>query len=271
MEGTPRRDRVPRGGQAHAHPARQENGRRRRRPRGGSCPPRALRAARAAPSAVPGSRPPRSRSPVRRWARDQVAPRFASLRRPEGTRGRPITGRPARGAGCRAGGADPGGVGQAVREAWGLSGREEDRDPRDVCDAPGPHTGGGWRLSPAGRGVVPGEEGLLETWHPDRARFRSGRRDCHPPAPAPAATPARPCLATSCPETRTSSRERSPATEQPGGRGADNEARAPPPSAAPAGQSAPTPAGQSAPAAGLFKKRRTGAAPLSAGWIPPRM
>lgn len=181
----------------------------------------------------------------------------------------------AAGPGCRmqSQGRGPGGVGQAVREAWGLSGQEEDRDPRDVCEAPGPHTGGGWRRSPAGRGVVPGEEGFLDTWHPDRARLRSGRRDCHPPAaaPDPAATLARPCLAASCPETQTSDRERSTATGEPCGRGADNEARAPPPSAAPFGQSAPTPAGQSAPAAGLFKKRRTGAAPLSAGWIPPRM
>lgn len=172
------------------------------------------------PSRPPGSRPPHSWSPVRRWARDQVAPPVCESAAPGRNAAAPH--HRAAGPGCRmqSQGRGPGGVGQAVREAWGLSGQEEDRDPRDVCEAPGPHTGGGWRRSPAGRGVVPGEEGFLDTWHPDRARLRSGRRDCHPPAAAPdaAATPAHPCLAASCPETRTSDRERSTATGEPCGR-----------------------------------------------------
>lgn len=90
---------------------------------------------------------------------------------------RPDTRRPARGAGC--------GAGVGLGEARRLSGAGK-----------GGQTPQGRVLGsreaqmlrpesePRGAGCRAGEEGLLETWHPDAARLRSGRRRYPSPAPA---------------------------------------------------------------------------------------
>ena len=123
-----------------------------------------------------------------------------------------------------------------------------------MFSAPGRHRCCGQRLSPAGRGVVPGEEGLLETWHPDGARLRSGCRRYPSPAPARKAMPARPRLAALGPKSRTTGSERA---QPPGRRAAAEQTmqRAPRPRALrrPANQRPRRPANQR-PRPGSLKK-----------------